>query len=178
MAWAGEIEGWLTGEPRYHLVAAPETAALWEPALAEEYACDVQPPEVPAKLAGLTARRAVAEENRPNLVPSDYASRYRQSLIDRLWMRALGALVACYVVGVAIYLGWTQLVQWQCNRLNDQVAALTPEYEATTRLKAEVQVLRDQMSLQFAALDVYKAIADVLPPELIIKSLGFDAPRA
>ena len=177
MAWAGEIEGWLTSEPHYHLVASPETAALWQPILAHERPCDVVLPEAAAKLAARTAKRAVADDARPNLLPADYISRYKQRLIDRLWMRALGAMIALYIAGVAIYFGWTQMVRWQHDRLNDQVAALAADYETTTRLKAEVQILRDQMSLQFAALDCYKAIAEALPAEVTLRSLGFDGAK-
>ena len=31
MAWAGEVEGWLTSAPRWHLVADEATAADWQP---------------------------------------------------------------------------------------------------------------------------------------------------
>ena len=30
IAWAGELEGWLTAQPKWHLVADPVTAAEWE----------------------------------------------------------------------------------------------------------------------------------------------------
>src|ERR1041385_5707550 len=33
MAWAGELEGWLTAPPRWHIVAEEAVAREWEPAL-------------------------------------------------------------------------------------------------------------------------------------------------
>ena len=35
LAWAGELEGWLTAPPKWHLVADPANAAEWENALRE-----------------------------------------------------------------------------------------------------------------------------------------------
>ena len=64
MAWAGELEGWVTGPPTWHLVADPQVAAEWEPDLPRGLE---QPVEVigsadsVAALAAMTAHARGAE---------------------------------------------------------------------------------------------------------------------
>ena len=60
MAWAGELEGWLTAPPTWHLVADAPAAAEWEPALRAglEQPIEVIAPVPVAGLAALTAARA------------------------------------------------------------------------------------------------------------------------
>src|ERR1039457_1168614 len=56
LCWAGEMEGWLTEPPQWHLVADPVNAAEWEKLLREaldEPVRVVEPPP-PAELAGRT----------------------------------------------------------------------------------------------------------------------------
>jgi hypothetical protein len=177
ISWAGEVEGWLTASPRYHLVATPDLAETWQPFFTAEQPVVVVDPVPADELAARTVRRALGADNRLNLLPSDYASRYRQQLIDRLWIRALMAVGLIYVVGVAIYFGWTQVVRFQHQRLEDQVAKLTGSYTNAVRLKEEVRVLQDQLDLQFAALDAWKAVAEELPTALTLDSLTFERGR-
>jgi hypothetical protein len=42
------------------------------------------------------------------------------------------------------------------------------------QLREKVRVLQDQLDLQFAALDCYKAVAESLPDGLTLESLQFD----
>ena len=66
MAWAGELEGWLTAPPVWHLVADAPTAAEWEPALRAglEQPVEVIAPVPVAGLAALTATRAAQAGSR------------------------------------------------------------------------------------------------------------------
>jgi hypothetical protein len=41
-------------------------------------------------------------------------------------------------------------------------------------MKEQVRVLQDQLDLQYAALDCYKAIAEFLPVELTLDQLNFE----
>ena len=61
MAWAGELEGWITSPPRRVLVADPESAAVWQPLLQEspEQQIEVVAPLPDTEVAKLTARRAL-----------------------------------------------------------------------------------------------------------------------
>jgi hypothetical protein len=89
-------------------------------------------------------------------------------------MRGLGAVIMLYVLLVALYLGWAQFAKWQFSTVQDEVASLGLTYTNTIKLKEHVRVLQDQLNLQFAALDSYKAVADNLPSELTLDSLAFD----
>ena len=44
----------------------------------------------------------------------------------------------------------------------------------TIQLRDKVRVLQEQIDLQFAALDCYKAVADLLPSELTLDSFSFE----
>ena len=103
MAWAGELEGWLTAPPLWHLVADAPTAAEWEPALRAglEQPVEVIAPVPVGGLAALTATRAAQAGLQANLLPAEFSTRYHQQFVDRLWMRGLGAVVALYLVGRA-----------------------------------------------------------------------------
>src|SRR5262249_9601617 len=88
MAWAGELEGWLTAAPRYHLVTSSPAAAEWQSLLQ----CNIdQPLQVveglpPARLAAATAKRAARTSDSANLLPAEFSTRYQQQFYDRLWM--------------------------------------------------------------------------------------------
>jgi len=174
MAWAGEMEGWLTAAPRWYLVASPETVAQWQPLLdGGEASVAVVPAPTAGELAAMTARRAAAAANPLSLVPAEHAQRYRQQFIDRIWMRSLGAVMALVILGTLIYLGALQVLKVQVARVEKEFQARAASYTNAIRLKAEVQVLQDQVDLQFAALEVWKAAATLLPSELTLEGLTF-----
>lgn len=177
IAWAGEFEGWLVTSPRYHLVATEQTAALWKTYFTSEQPLEVLEPLPSAKLAELTARRASADNLRTNLLPPEYSTRYHQLFIDRLWMRALGALVLVYLVVAGLYLGWVQFAKWRNTSVEDQIVSLGGSYTNALQLKERVRVMQEQRELQFMALDCWKAVADNLPAELTLKSMNFERGR-
>src|SRR6266516_1959800 len=76
--WAAELEGWLTSEPRFHLVADQPTAARWIPLFDLGRPVEVVPPLAPQELAALTARRVATNGTATNLLPPEYATRYKQ----------------------------------------------------------------------------------------------------
>jgi len=175
IAWAGEIEGWLTAPPRWHLVAEDAAAAQWEPALrqwANEPIELVAPLATPG-LAALTARRAAKSESQANLLPGDFSTRYQQQFIDRLWMRGLAGLAVVYVFTVIIYLVALNIFQYRAGKVQNQVAALSGAYTNALQLKERVHVLQEQVNLKFAALDCWKITSELLPPELTLKSFSF-----
>jgi hypothetical protein len=177
MTWAGELEGWLTTQPRYHLVVDPVHAEAWKSLFPPEAAVNVVAPIADKDLAALTARRTSTGDPQTNLLPPEYTARYKQQFVDRLWMRGLGATVALYIIVVALYLGWVQFERWRYSTVQDKVAAIGPNYTNTMQLKERVRVLQDQLDLQYAALDCYKAVADNLPPELTLDNFSFDRGR-
>ena len=92
LAMAGEVEGWLTTQPKWHLVADPVNATEWEQLLrtALNEPVRVTPPPTPAELAGRSATRATASEAKVHLQPEEFSTRYREQFFDRLWLHGLG----------------------------------------------------------------------------------------
>ena len=175
--WAGELEGWLTGPPRYHLVADPESAVAWKPLFPEEQSVVIVPPLPAAELAALTCKRVASDGQNTNLLPPEYAARYRQQFIDHLWMRLLGATLVVYLLGIGIYFGWAYAASVKLNGVQKEIAGLGASYTNALQLKERVKVLRDQLDLQYAALDCYKAVAETLPEGVTLDSLNFDRGR-
>jgi len=175
--WAGELEGWMSSPPKFHIVAEGQLAEEWRHFVPSDHAVEVVAPPSATEMATLTARRAGSEKPRVPLLPPEYNARYKQRFVDRLWMRGLGAVLLLYILGVLVYFAIVQFSNFQYNGIQDEIAQRGAEYTNTIRLKERVKVLQDQMDLQFAALDSYKAIADKLPPELTLNSMNFDKGR-
>lgn len=175
MAWAGELEGWITSAPRRFLVADSELATIWQPLLQEgiEQRVEVVPPLPAAEIAKLTAKRATRDKAPAGLVPPEYTARYRQQFVDRIWMRGAFAVAIFYLFGVFIYLAFVQYQEFQVTNLENAVNGLSPNYTNALRLKDKVRVLQDQMNLQFAALDSYRAVAEKIPEGLQLEGMSF-----
>lgn len=176
-AWAGELEGWLTSPPRWHLVADEQSLATWQPILAPvaERAVEAVKPMDAADLATVSARRAAREESKANLVPAEFAARCHQQFVDRLWMRGLGAALFVYVIAVASYFTWLQVLRYQKNDLDSRIAALKPTHEKVQEIKARIAVQEEQIALRYAALDCLRAAAEKMPEELKLKNFQFSS---
>jgi hypothetical protein len=178
MAWAGELEGWLTAPPRIHLVAEGETAAAWLPLFDADSIVQAISPLASSELAAMAARRATrASEGKVGLMLPELLARYRQQFIDRLWMRGVGALVLAYIFGVIIYFGVSEWANWRLDNVRTEISRSANSYTNALQLKEQVRVLQDQLDLQYAALDCYNAIAEFLPQGLMLDSMNFERGR-
>lgn len=175
-AWAGEADGWLTSAPRCYLVADPVLQAVWEPLLQDVFDAPTQvvAPAPDAQLAVQTARRAAATVPQGDLLPPEYLTRYRQQLVDRIWMRGVGAALAVYLLGVLFYFAAIQFVQYQYDNLETQYRTAAGPYTNAIKLKTQVQVLQEQLDLQFAALECYKAASELMPDTLQLDGMNFN----
>jgi hypothetical protein len=63
------------------------------------------------------------------------------------------------------------------NGVQREITGLGSSYTNALQLKERVKVLRDQLDLQYAALDCYKAVAETLPERVTLGSLSFDRGR-
>lgn len=175
LTWAGELEGWLSAEPVWHVVAAGAVASEWEGVLLAslgESVPVIQPLPL-AELAALTARRAAQSDARSTLLPPEYSTRYHQQFVDRLWLRGLAAAGILYAVIVAIYFCATTVLGYQVNQVARQVAALNGSYTNALQLKARYEVLKQRQDLKYAALDCWKIVAEQLPAGLTLQRLSF-----
>lgn len=174
-AWAGELEGWFKFPVRVHLVADPEVAARWESPLREWSGVDVAvtSPPPPQTLAELAASRAATGKSRANLLPVEFAGRYRQQFVDKLWMSGLGAVVAAYILGVIVYFAALYVLGWQKDKVLQQVRAISGSYTNTLRSKEKIEVLQTQLDLRFAALDALQTVSDQLPAGFVLTQFTF-----
>ncbi len=176
LAWSGELEGWLTSPPNWHLVADPVNAADWENTLREVLSepVRVSQPLPPADLAGHTARRAAAAAaGRAYLLPAEFSTRYHQQFVDRLWWRGLVATGIVYAIGVVIYFCATGLLAMQTHKVEQAVAAISGNYTNAIQLKARYGVLQERQELKYAALDCWKVIAEQLPEGISLQRFSF-----
>jgi hypothetical protein len=175
ISWAGELEGWINGQPRWHLVAGDELAAEWEPILREalDQPVDVIAPLPTGELAARTASRAAKSQTGASLMPAEFVARYHQQFVDRLWMRGLGAVLALYIIGVLIYFVALNVASYRTSNVEQQVAALGTQYTNALQLKAQSQVLQDRMELKYAALDSWATVSKLLPEGVTLESINF-----
>lgn len=174
-AWAGELEGWLAGPIGCCLIADAEEAKGWKPALEQwrDKQIEVIEPLSAQAIAEMSAIRAAREQGKANLLPPEYSARYRQQFVDRLWMSGLAALTVAYVVGVVIYLGVLQVLTFQKNRVQRELASISGTYTNAVRMSARADVLQTQLNLKYAALDCLRAASEHLPGELTLTLFTF-----
>jgi Tfp pilus assembly protein PilN len=174
-AWAGEMEGWLNFPVRWRVVAPADNSAEWQKSLQTwvDGPVDVLEQMPADRLAQFSAARAFKAEPSANLLPTEFAVRYRQQFIDRIWMRGLLALAGVYVVAVLAYFFAVQWEKVKTHNVERRIAGIAQTYTNTLRLKERVQVLQDQQALKYAALDCWKAASDLLPTELTLTTLSF-----
>lgn len=174
-AWAGELEGWLTRPPAWHLVADEPTARAWEPVLREAMDEPIQivAPPAPADLAARTASRAAQANGQANLLPAEFTKRYQQQFVDRLWMRLLFVIGGAYVLGTLIYFAVLSFAVYQKDSVQQAVRNQSNNYTNALQLKARYQVLQDRQDLKYAALDCWKLVAELLPDGVTLTALDF-----
>ena len=174
LSWAGEMEGWLTAPPKWHLVADPAIAGEWENLLraALDEPVHVLHPLPPAQLAAQTARRAVAATGAV-LLPAEFSTRYHQQFVDRLWLRGLIATGILYAIGVVIYFCATTVLNYKTVAVEQQAVQLGNSYTNVLQLKARYEVLKEREQLKYAALDCWKIVAEQLPAGLTLQRSSF-----
>ena len=173
LAWAGQLEGWLAGPPRWNLVAGAN-GAEWQAVFAG--ALNETPKLIaataPAQLAAATARRAALADD-VGLLPAEFAARYQQQFTDRLWMRGLLTVGGIYLAVVVMYFAALTVLQYKTGRVEKQVADIGASYTNAIQLKARYQILRDRQELKFLALDCWKTVAELLPQGAQLEGLDF-----
>jgi hypothetical protein len=171
MVWAGELEGWLTSPPAWHLIAHEADAREWETPLRQSLDAPLTI-SAPLPPAALTARRAAQADPKTNLLPPEFATRYRQQFVDRLWGRGLLGIGAVYMVGVAIFFAALSVQSYRATAVEKQVKGLSQQYTNTIQLRDRYKVLKERQELKFAALDCWKAAAELMPESLGLDTFG------
>jgi hypothetical protein len=177
MTWAGELEGWLTSAPRWHLVG--EATDPWHAVLREalDQPVEVVAPVPTLTLAAMTAKRAARSDTANNLLPAEFATRYQQQFVDRLWGRGLLATLALYAVCLAIYFVALTVFSHLTDRVETQAAGISDTYTNSIKMKQMLGVLKERETLKFAALDCWEAVAEEMPSGLTLDSFNFNDGR-
>jgi hypothetical protein len=175
LTWAGELEGWLTAPPTWHLIADGAVATEWESVLLASLGEPVQvtQPLPVAELAARTARRSTQTSVPATLLPREFSTSYHQQFVDRLWLRGLVATGILYAVCVVIYLCATQVLGYRTHQVEQQVAAWSGSYTNALQLKARYDVLNKRQDLKYAALDCWKIVAEQLPAGISLQRMSF-----
>jgi hypothetical protein len=175
LTWSGEMEGWLTAAPKWHLVADAANATEWENPLREGLGEPVQisSPLSATELAGRTARRAAMAAGRVNLLPQEFLTRYHQQFVDRLWVRGLVAGGVFYAVCVMIYFCATNVLAYRTHGVEQQAASISNDYTNALQLKARYEILKERQDLKYAALDCWKLVAEQLPEGISLQRFSF-----
>jgi hypothetical protein len=175
MAWSGELEGWLSGSPTWHLVADEATAENWQAMFRSWLGQPVKaiaPLPMP-QLATTSANRAARAGLAPGIIPVEYTTRYTQEFHDRLWMKGLGVVLGLYIAGVAVYWAGATWQGFHADTVTSEMSNLSRSYTNTMQLKAQLEVLQNRQALKFASLDCWKVSAEFLPEGVTIQNLDF-----
>ena len=175
LTWAGELEGWLTAPPSWHLVAEGAVATEWENTLRLGLGETVHtaPPLPLEKLAARTARRSAETSTRVALLPREFSARYRQQFFDRLWLRGLVATGVLYALGVVVYFCATTVLGYKTRAVEQQAAQLGGSYTNALALQARYGVLKERQDLKYAALDCWEIVAEQLPDGISLQRFSF-----
>ena len=174
IAWSGELEGWLTSAPKWHLVADPANATEWENVLHAGLNEPVQivPPPAPVELAGRTAKRAAGAAH-SRLLPAEFTARYHQQFVDRLWLRGLGAAGIFYAACLLVYFCAVAVLDFHTSSIEGQVSSLGGSFTNALQLRARYNVLKERQDLKYAALDCWQIVSQNLPPGITLQRFGF-----
>lgn len=174
LVMAGEVEGWLTTQPKWHVVADAANAGEWEHLLraALDEPAKITAPPTSAELAARTAKRASAG-SRAYLLPAEFTARYHQQFVDRLWLRGLACAGVLYAVFLVFYFCAVAWLGYRTHGVEDQVAQISGDYTNAIQLKARYSVLKEREQLKYAALDSWQAVAQALPAGLSIQRFSF-----
>jgi hypothetical protein len=176
IAWAGELEGWLTAPPRIHLVAGPAEAAAWKPLFAEwaEHGVETAAPAATADLAAWSAQRTGNSGVTTSLLPPEYGARYHRQLMDRLWIRGIITVVGVYLLVVLGYFSFLFEMKSKNNHAHAELASLGAAYTNALLDDLQIKLLTERQNLKYAALDCWLAVADNLPENLTLDTFYFN----
>lgn len=175
VAWAAELDGWLTGSvPRVRLVTGNTMGQQLEGPLSEwsGQTVDRRSLREARVTAADTAREALAGRGL-TLVPVETATRNRQAFVDRLWVRGLGTIGVTYLVLVLGYLAWLNYQKGILEEEKVNLKGLANHYTNALRLKDQVLILEEQVNLRFAALDCWKVAVEKLPSSMTLSTMNF-----
>jgi len=117
--------------------------------------------------------RAAHSDPRASLLPLEFATRYQQQFVDRLWMRGLLAVAAIYLLGVAVYGVALGVATFRTRAVEKAVADRGASFTNAVQSKLRYQVLKERQELKFAALECWNLTARHLPDSATLETMDF-----
>ena len=179
VAWAGEVAGWMPGEPACHLAKRGDVAGDWNAALAKCFGDRIREVEPASEVDLATAAVEFASRTTaPGLMIEEYRTRNRQRFLDGLWMEGIKGVVALMLLGLLGFYAYGSWLQRDLENLKQEVKEKGADYTKALLLKAKVETLEKQKALKYAALVAWGKVATGLPGELKFTELKFESSRA
>ncbi len=178
VAWAGEVAGWMPGDPACHLAKRGDVVGDWKAALADcfgERISEVEPvSEVDLATA---AAEFAARAEAPGLMIEEYSIRNRQRFQDGLWMEGIKGVVALMLLGLLGFYVYGSMLKGTLNDKQEKLAIQGGHYTNALSLKAKVETLEKQKALKYAALEAWYKVSTGLPGDLKFTELAFASGR-
>jgi len=133
---------------------------------------DVIAPIPKAQLVARGAQRC-AKDAATNLLPPEFATRYRQQFVDGLWLRGVFTVLGLYIVGVLIYFSALYALKLKFDHVKKDLASISQIYTNALKDSAQLSILETRDELKFAALDCWKAVAENLPDSMTMDNMYF-----
>ena len=174
--WAGEMEGWLTGSTDWHLIANNHLGEDWLPILndwAQQGVKVHEPPEA-GDLAAVSAARAARPLDQGNLLPPERAAQYHRDDGDNLIANVFIGGLVLYLLLLIGYFVWKPTLMEDLEGAKKENKKLKSVQSSTRRLMVDRLILTRQREMRWTALNVMKAMAENMPPELTVRSLTFN----
>ena len=179
VAWAGEVAGWMPGEPACHLAKRGDVAGDWNAALAKCFGDRIREVEPASEVDLATAAVEFASRTTaPGLMIEEYRTRNRQRFLDGLWMEGIKGVVVMMLLGLLGFYVYGSMLQGTLEEKQQLVTVNSNLYTKALLLKAKVETLEKQKALKYAALVAWGKVATGLPGELKFTELKFESSRA
>jgi hypothetical protein len=135
----------------------PAEARFWEPIFQESgEQIEVIAPIAEAQLVARSAQRC-AKNTATNLLPPEFAKRYRQQFVDGLWMRGVFTVLSLYIVGVLIYFGALYALRLKFDHVKSDLASLGGSYTNAMKDSAQLQILHGPPGAQIRRLGLLES---------------------
>jgi hypothetical protein len=119
-----------------------------------------------------TAKRAAAA-GKLNLLPEEFAARYKNQFFDRLWLRGLLYAGVAYAVCCVIYFCATAVLSYRVGKVEAETAKFSQAYTNSLQLTACHNILKERQLLKYAALDCWQWVAQELPQGVGLQRFSF-----
>ncbi len=177
LAWAGELEGWLTAQPKWHLVADGGLAGEWETFLREGLGEPVQVTK-PLAAAGTGGAHGAARGGGGRAAtrfccPPNFRRVTGSSFLTGCGCTACSRRAFCMRSAWRFIFARPPCLVTRPKKVEQQVAALGGSYTNVLQLKARYEVLKERQDLKYAALDCWKLVADLLPAGISLQRFSF-----